>query len=157
MASWSAGLTPAAATGGSIHLEGTERVTVSNSLFYRTDANAVFLAAYNRNATIVDNEFAYIGMSAVVTFGTTDQDDGTVGTQPWGTVIAYNLVHEIGAYQLQSSAWFTSRSTLTRFEGNVVFNIPRAAGELEGRRRRARIALAGCWPCIALLRRSPPQ
>ena len=95
--------------------------------FFRTDANAVFLAAYNRNATVVDNEFAFIGMSAVVTFGATQQDDGTVGTQPWGTVIAYNLVRELGTYQLQSSAWFTSRAALTRAEGNVVFNIPRAA------------------------------
>ena len=112
---------------GALHLEGTERATVSGCTFFRTDANAVFLAAYNRNATVTDNEFAFIGMSAVVTFGATQQDDGTVGTQPWGTVIAYNLVRELGTYQLQSSAWFTSRAALTRAEGNVVFNIPRAA------------------------------
>ena len=43
------------------------------------------------------------------------------------TVIAYNKAHEIGQYQLQSSLWFTSRATMTRAEGNVVFNIPRAA------------------------------
>ena len=73
-----------------------------------------------------DCEFAFIGMSAVATFGRTMQDNGTGGEQPWGTVLAYNKVHEIGAYQLQSSFWFTSRATLTRAEGNVVFNIPRA-------------------------------
>ena len=112
---------------GAIHLEGTERASVAGSTFYRTDGNAVFLAAYNRNASVVDCEFAYIGMSALVTFGATVQDDATAGTQPWGTVSAYNLVHEIGAYQLQSSAWFTSRAALTRAEGLVIFNIPRAA------------------------------
>jgi hypothetical protein len=85
------------------------------------------IAGYNRNATVVDCEFAFTGMSAVVTFGNTVQDDATNGEQPWGTVLAYNKVHEIGAYQLQSSAWFTSRATLTRAEGLVVFNIPRAA------------------------------
>ena len=37
-------------------------------------------------------QFAYIGMSAVATFGQTTQDDGTAGEQPWGTVIAYNKV-----------------------------------------------------------------
>lgn len=112
---------------GLFHLEGTERVTISGSTFYRTDANAVMIAGYNRNATVVDNEFAYVGMSCVVTLGNTVQDDGTSGEQPWGTVIAYNKAHEIGQYQLQSSLWFTSRATLTRVEGSVVFNIPRAA------------------------------
>lgn len=112
---------------GLLHFEGTERTNVSGCTFYRTDANAVFLAAYNRNVSVVDSEFAFTGFSAVVTFGSTLQDDGTGGEQPWGTLIAYNKVHEIGTYQLQSSAWFTSRSALTRAEGNVVFNIPRAA------------------------------
>ena len=112
---------------GLLHLEGTERVTVSDNVFYRTDSNAVFLAAYNRNATVIGNEFAYVGFSALVTFGRTNQDDGTGGEQPWGTVFAYNKVHEIGTYQLQSSAWFTSKAALTRAEGNIVFNIPRAA------------------------------
>lgn len=112
---------------GLFHLEGTHRVNITGSTFFRTDANAVMVAAYNRNASVVDCEFAFIGMSAVVTFGQTIQEDGTQGTQPFGTLIAYNKVHEIGAYQLQSSAWFTSRATLTRAEGLVVFNIPRAA------------------------------
>jgi hypothetical protein len=109
------------------HLEFTERVTISGNTFFRTDANAVMITNYNRNASVVGNDFAFVGMSCVVTFGNTVQDDGTAGTQPWGTVIAYNQAREIGAYQLQSSLWFTSRSTMTRAEGNVVFNIPRAA------------------------------
>ena len=112
---------------GLFHLEGTARVNISGSTFYRTDANAVMIAGFNRNASVVDCEFAFTGMSAVVTFGRTLQDDGTNGEQPFGTLIAYNKVHEMGAYQLQSSAWFTSRATLTRAEGLVVFNIPRAA------------------------------
>ena len=112
---------------GLFHLEGTERVTVQGSTFFRTDANAVFLAAYNRNATVARNEFAFTGMSCVVTFGRSVQDDATGGLQPWGTVLAYNKAHEIGAFQLQSSFWFNSKATLTRSEGNVVFNIPRAA------------------------------
>ena len=112
---------------GLFHLEGTARVNITGCTFYRTDANAVMIAGFNRNASVVDSEFAYTGMSAVVTFGRTLQDDGSNGEQPFGTLIAYNKVHEMGAYQLQSSAWFTSRATLTRAEGLVVFNIPRAA------------------------------
>jgi hypothetical protein len=116
---------------GLFHFEGTERVTVSGSTFYRTDANAIFLAAYNRNATVVDNEFVFTGMSAVVTFGRTVQDDGTGNLHPWGTVIAYNKVHELGTFELQSSAWFTARAALTRAEGNIIFNVPRAAINLQ--------------------------
>ena len=112
---------------GLLHLEGTARVNISGSTFFRTDANAVMVAAFNRNASIVDCEFSHIGMSSVVTFGRTVQDDGSSGEQPFGTLIAYNKVHEMGAFQLQSSAWFTSRAALTRAEGLVVFNIPRAA------------------------------
>ena len=112
---------------GLFHLESTARVTIQGNTFFRTDANAVMVAAYNRNATVADNEFAFIGMTAVATFGSTVQDDGTGATQPFGTVIAYNVAREIGQYQLQSSLWFSSRSTLTRAEGNVVFNVPRAA------------------------------
>ena len=110
---------------GLLHFEGTERVNVSGSTFYRTDANSIMISGYNRNVTVVDNEFAYIGMSAVVTYGRCKQDNCTAGQQPWGTLLAYNKVHEIGAYQLQSSFWFISKAALTRSEGNVVFNIPR--------------------------------
>jgi len=112
---------------GAVHLEGTERATVAGCTFYRTDANAVMIAGYNRNATVIDSEFAFVGMTAVATFGACAQDDCTAGTAPWGTVLAYNKVREIGAYQLQSSYWFTSKSAMTRVEGSTVFNIPRAA------------------------------
>jgi hypothetical protein len=121
---------------GLFHLEGTERVSITGNTFYRTDANAIFLAAYNRNATVAHCEFAFVGMSSVVTFGKTHQDDGTGGEQPWGTVLAYNKAQEFGTYQLQSSFWFNAKATLTRAEGNIIFNIPRA-GECRAPRRSA--------------------
>ena len=111
---------------GALHLEGTERVTVSGCAFVRTDANAVFLAAYNRNATIEHSEFQWLGMSAVAEFGFTAMNDGTAGEQPWGTVMAFNKVHEIGLYEVQSSALFLGKTPLTRLEGNLLFNGPRA-------------------------------
>jgi hypothetical protein len=111
---------------GLLHLEGTERVTISGCAFIRTDANAVFLAAFNRNATIIHSEFAWLGMSAVASFGFTDQNDATAGLQPWGTVMAHNKIHEIGLYEVQSSALFLGKTPLTRLEGNLLFNGPRA-------------------------------
>ena len=134
------------------HLENTERVTITGSTFYRTDANAIILAAYNRNATISYNEFAFVGMTCVATFGRTVQDDGTGGEQPWGTVLAYNKAREIGAYQLQSSFWFNAKATLTRAEGNIVFNIPRAAINLNDG-ARSRCSTRSCARARAL---TPP-
>ena len=111
---------------GALHFEGTERATVSGCAFVRTDANAIFLAAYNRNATIEHTEFQWLGMSAVAEFGFTAMNDGTAALQPWGTVMAFNKVHEIGLYEVQSSALFLGKTPLTRLEGNLLFNGPRA-------------------------------
>ena len=111
---------------GALHLEGTERATVSGCAFVRTDANAIFLAAYNRNATVEHCEFQWLGMSAIATFGFAAFEDGTAGTQPWGTVIAHNHAHELGLYELQSSFLFSSKAALTRVESNILYNEGRA-------------------------------
>ena len=94
--------------------------------FVRTDANAIFLAAYNRNATVEHCEFQWLGMSAIATFGFAAFEDGTAGTQPWGTVIAHNHAHELGLYELQSSFLFSSKAALTRVESNILYNEGRA-------------------------------
>ena len=94
------------------------------------DANAIFLAAYTRNVTIERNECVWVGMSCVVTFGYVPRNDATDGEQPWGTVIAYNLLHEFGIQEMQSSGWFSGKAALTRAEGNIMC----ASGESRGRR-----------------------
>ena len=65
-------------------------------------------------------------MSAVVEMGYTDEEDGTAGEQPWGTVITGCAVSELGLLEKQSSALFLGKTPLTRFEGNLAFNGPRA-------------------------------
>ena len=87
------GLRPA----GAVTLVDTVRATLADALFLRTDANAVFLGGTNRNASVLDTEFAWIGMSAVASLGWTVQDDGTGGTQPWGTLLSGLLVREVRA------------------------------------------------------------
>jgi len=111
---------------GLFHFAGTERVTVSGCTFVRTDGNAVMISGYNRNATVRDSEFSWLGMSAVALQGSTVEEDGTAGLQPFGTVISHNIVKEIGLLEKQSSAVFLSRSALTRVESNLFFNGPRA-------------------------------
>jgi hypothetical protein len=111
---------------GAVSVADSERVTVADALFARTDGNAVYLGGYARNVTVADSEFAWIGMSAVASLGTTDFDDGTAGTQPWGTVMTGLFVHELGLVQKQSSAYFSGRTPLARLEASVMFNGPRA-------------------------------
>ena len=111
---------------GALHLRGTERVTLQGGAFWRTDSNAVFLSGYNRNATVVENEFAWIGFSAVASWGDSVYEDATGGEQPWGTVLAGNVFRELGVFEKQSSAYFLSKSPLSRVEGNLMYNGPRA-------------------------------
>jgi hypothetical protein len=95
-------------------------------LFVRTDANAVYLGGRNRNASILDSEFAWLGMNAVASLGLTQQDDATAGEQPWGTLLSGLVVREIGLYEKQSSAYFLGRTPLSRLEASLFYNGPRA-------------------------------
>lgn len=66
------------------------------------------------------------GGTAFAAWGYTDGIDATSGHQPRHTEVAYNLVHEIGLYEKQSSAWFQAKTALTRIHNNIFFNGPRA-------------------------------
>ena len=116
------GLRPA----GAVNLENTDRCTLSNALFSRTDANAVFLGGRNRNASVLDSEFVWLGMNAVASLGLTDQDDATGGEQPWGTLLSGLVAREIALYEKQSSAFFLGRTALSRVEASLFYNGPRA-------------------------------
>lgn len=85
-------------------------------------------------------------MSAVIEIGYTDEEDGTAGEQPWGTVITGCAVSELGLLEKQSSALFLGKTPLTRFEGNLAFNGPRAMINL---------CVPLRWPCA--LRRFSSQ
>ena len=106
---------------GAVLLQGTEFTTVDSCLITRADGNGVFVSDYNRNATISNNEFSWIGDSAMAAWGSTGQclnekctdkvpynvgPDGRGGNQPRYTNVIGNLVHEIGIFEKQSSMWF---------------------------------------------------
>ncbi len=52
--------------------------------------------------------------------------DGRNGDQPRFTHVRYNMAHEIGIWEKQSSMWFQAQTCQTHFEYNVFFNGPRA-------------------------------
>jgi hypothetical protein len=122
-------------------LEGTEGCKLADSLISNVDGNGIGLNGYNRNASIMDNDFEWIGDSAMYAWGYTgyclDENctrklpykvgpDGRGGEQPRGTRVSGNLVREIGIWQKQSSMWFQAVTAETVFEHNVHFNGPRA-------------------------------
>lgn len=121
--------------------EGTERCTLADSLISNVDGNGFGLNGYNRNATIRDNDFEWIGDGAMFAWGYTGYclnlnctrklpykvgPDGRGGEQPRNTRVSGNLVREIGIWQKQSSMWFQAVTAETIFEHNVHFNGPRA-------------------------------
>lgn len=113
---------------GALFFEGTEGLSISQCLFIRLDGNALFLSGYNRNATIEQNEFVWIGDSAMASWGYTTDNyvNGTEGNFPRYTQVLYNFVHENGQYTKQTSAWMQAKTVQTYFEGNIFFNGPRA-------------------------------
>ena len=112
--------------GGAIFVEGVDDFLLQNCLFFSPGGNAVFLSDYVRNAIIEGNEFIYTGDSAIAAVGSAELIDGTLGDQPRGTKILSNLMHEIGIWGKQTSAYFQSVVAATTLKGNVMFNGPRA-------------------------------
>ena len=65
--------------GAAFYIEGTENVVVDNCLFKRVDGNALQLSGYNRYADIKNNEFVWIGDTAMSAWGYHNENDGTNG------------------------------------------------------------------------------
>jgi hypothetical protein len=64
---------------GAIFLQGTEGVVMENCTFDRLDGNAVMVSGYNRNATITNSDFSFIGGNAIVSWGYTNETDTDPG------------------------------------------------------------------------------
>ena len=111
--------------GGTVFVEGVDGFTMQQCLFDSPGGNGLFLSNFVRNAVIERNEFRYMGDSAIAALGSTELIDGTSGNQPRGTKIINNLMHEIGIYGKQTSAYFQSLTCQTIFDGNILFNGPR--------------------------------
>jgi len=128
-----------------VFLQGTEGVRVSNSTFDRLDGNAVMISGYNRNATVEDCDFSYIGGNAIVSWGYTNETettgfpyytpntnypeagvDGTDGNHPRYNRILRNSAREVGLYEKQSSFYMQAKTAESTIYGNVFFNGPRA-------------------------------
>ena len=110
-----------------LFVEGTVGTTVSGCLFTRLETHAIFLSNYNRNASVVLSEFAWLAASAIVAWGSADGADGTGGDQPRFSLIEGNVAHELGVTQKQSSFFVSAVSCENTVRANLAYNLPRAA------------------------------
>jgi hypothetical protein len=90
-----------------VTVSGAEDVAISGCIFSRLDNAGVFLGGYTRNVVIADNEFAWLGESAVVSLGETEGApipgwgvNGTAGNQPRGTKLWHNFGRELGTVRI---------------------------------------------------------
>lgn len=115
-------------------VEGVEQLSITGCNFTRLDNGGIFLGGYTRDVTIANNEFAWLGESAVVSFGDTDGGpvkgwgvDGTAGNQPRGTKLHFNYARELGLINKQSALYFQAVTDGSDIRGNVAFNGARSA------------------------------
>jgi hypothetical protein len=114
--------------GGTIYLTNTINITITHNLFTQLGSNGVALIDYNGATSITLNEFVWLADSAIILVGSTNGIDGfSVTSQPDNTLIQSNLIHETGIYIKQSSPIMISVSRSVSVIGNLMFNIPRAA------------------------------
>lgn len=113
----------------SVVLEGVVGAEVSNSTFWRLDNAGVFLGGFARGVVIADNDFAWLGESAVVSLGDTEGGpvpgwgvDGSAGNQPRGTKLWRNFARELGIINKQSALYFQAVTDGADVRGNVAFN-----------------------------------
>ena len=121
---------------GAIFLQGTEEVSFDGCTFDRLDGNGVFISGYNRNVTIMNSDFSFIGGNAIASWGFTNETegdnhpqagiDGTDGNHPRFTKVIGSTAREIGLYEKQSSFYVQAKTAQTLLKGNVFFNGPRA-------------------------------
>jgi hypothetical protein len=103
------------------------------------------ISGYNRNVTILESDFSYLGGSAMVAWGYTNETatdpgrpgvvnenwpqagvDGTDGEHPQNTHVISCTAREVGLYEKQSSFFMQAKTMHTKLVGNVFFNGPRA-------------------------------
>ncbi|CAF1254726.1 unnamed protein product [Rotaria sordida] len=114
--------------GGTMYLTNTRNITITRNLFTQLGSNGMALIDYNDATSITLNEFVWLADSGIILVGNTNGIDGfSVASQPVNTLIQSNLIHETGIYIKQSSPVLISVSRSVSVIGNLMFNMPRAA------------------------------
>eukprot|EP00041_Stephanoeca_diplocostata_P031274 m.971050 g.971050 ORF g.971050 m.971050 type:complete len:945 (+) comp23926_c0_seq7:45-2879(+) len=112
--------------GAAVVVEGAVNPVVQRCVFDAPGGNGLLLSNYVRGAVVAQNEFKYVGDTAVVLLGSTRLCDATGGNQPRASLVHGNFIHEVGLYGKQGCGMFQSLAMETTYTHNIVFNGPRA-------------------------------
>ena len=114
--------------GGTLYLTNTQNITITRNLFTQLGSNGIAVIDYNDATSITLNEFVWLADSAMILVGSTNGIDGfSSPSQPANTLVQSNLIHETGIYVKQSSPVLIAVSRSVSVIGNLMFNVPRAA------------------------------
>jgi len=119
---------------GAVFLDHTDNFTIANCAMERNDGNAIMVSGHNTATTITANDIRWTGDSAIALWGRTDELGGNKSLfgmladddHPVAPQISHNLIHELGAFEKQSSHVFIAKSCGAVIHHNVFFNGPRA-------------------------------
>ena len=117
-----------------LFLQNSAGVNISGCTIERVDGNAIILSGHNAETSIMGNQIRWTGDSAIAAWGFTDEMgnggqngiDGTKDAHPRDTLVANNLIHELGVFEKQSSMFFQAKTARSTIRNNVFFNGPRA-------------------------------
>ena len=114
--------------GGALRLSGTEKINVEGCLFLNLGGSGVMISGYNRDPTILDSEFLWLGEHAIASMGTSgDRFDNSDGAGVViGTTLRRVLCHEIGLFVAQTGCYYHAMTANASITENVFFNGPRA-------------------------------
>lgn len=112
--------------GGTVFIEGAERISIEDCTFDQVGGNGVFLSNYVRNSSVTGCEFYACGDSAVAAVGSTDLMNGTSGTYPEYNLIERNHMHDVGVFGKQTSGYIKAITHADTIRQNVIYNGPRA-------------------------------
>ena len=134
------------ARAGTIFLQDTENVTISNSIISHVGGNGIFISAYNRDHLITNNEFLENGATCVMVVGdpsalrnTNTWDDYVTSIAEMDTTpgpltddypkditISYNHMQDMGRFEKQTSGVSLSMSESITISHNTIHGCPRA-------------------------------
>jgi len=113
---------------GAVELTRTARASVTGSSFLALGGNGVLVAGGNVNASVIGCEFHGLGESAVVAAGAAGGGQAPpLDSVPVGTRVASSVFSDLGIFVKQAGAFYSALAANSTVVGNIAFNLPRAA------------------------------
>jgi hypothetical protein len=111
-----------------VELAHTAGAVIAGCDFANLGGNGVLISGENADAAITDSEFRNIGESGVVAVGAAGGGQAPpLADAPVRTVVARNVFRDLGIFVKQSGAFYTALTANSTVIGNIAYNLPRAA------------------------------